>query len=544
MPKKYKNLNYSKPASTVHPSLSSSNNTRNDSTKSAASSVNDLIQHLRRTHVASVADRQTHNDTNTPTVHPSLKAILQLPDTLPPRPRSNMPVPGERNARRPAGPPPPDSWLIDSIHAPRNLRDRGTGQHRQLQNLTLNHLPGLYLPNENSLAHQTLKLLARNWHFHIHYDQYYLATLPGRLKEALLAYIVVYSSDPGVTLKGLETLFFDSTQLEDATGSDDITFLDLSASVGTPELTFKDLHAYLIKKRSTAVASSSVSNPAPQSSSSVDIPESWDDPDTISSTTFLTYLPRFPLLTHLSLSHAQKPSWRSLLAVAPNLTTLTHLSLAYWPSPSLTPNSTTATTGSPAGNVPYGATNFYSASDGDWSEAAGILNRLAKATLCLKWLDLEGCSDWVEVLGYSEGGGRFNRPAAGYNDFWRSLDTIKTSQGLPVPECFRTPNRWDQVIRGHLVEQAAEMPDNEDEEALNAVKTLQTNQLKAWLKVERKIAIIERAVMGFRRDAGGKRIFFDKDWNRDPSVNDEIVAAIMKCNHQDEYLKLLGYVLS
>ncbi|MCJ1240749.1 hypothetical protein MMC14_008753 [Varicellaria rhodocarpa] len=544
MPKKYKNNQYTKPASSVHPSLrSSSNITGNDSNSSAATSVNDLIQHFRRSQVASVADRQTHNDTNTPTVHPSLKAILQLPDTLPPRPRSGMFTSDGRRHQRPAGPLPPGSWMTDSIHAPRRLQDiprrRQTEQYHRPRNL--HRLPGLYLPDKKSLVHQTLKALATNWQFHIQYDQYYLAMLPGRLKQALLAYIAVRDSDSGVTLKGLETLFLDQTQLKDATGSDDITHLDLAASISNSELTFKELHTFLTKQP----PSESLFQRLPSRTSSPDdVPEFWDDPDPTSSAAFLTAVPRFPLLTHLSLSHARQPSWRSLLSLAPHLATLTHLSLGYWPSPSLTPNSNTASTTSPIGNVPYGATNLYSASDGDWSEGASILRRLAKATLCLKWLDLEGCTQWAGVLGYSEDGGRFTRPAAGYNDFWRSLDTIRTAQGSSVPECFQTPNRWDEVIRGEVAVQAAALLDAEDGPAISAAETREMDELKAWLKAERKIVIVERAVSGFRRGAGGKRITFDKGWNLDSSLAVEIEAAVLKCRDQDEYLKLLGYVIS
>ena len=520
MPKKHKNTQYSKPASTAHPSLSSNNITGNDSNKSAVPSVNDVIQHLRQSHVASVADRYTHNDTNFPTVHPSLKAILQLPDTLPLRPRSNMYARGGIHARRPAGPPPPGSWLSDSIHAPRRFRDSHTQQHHQLQNLSLKRLPGLFLPKENSLLHLTLKLLAKNWRFHLHYDQYHLATLPGHLKGTLLAYIAVYHSDSGVTLEGIETLFLNNTQLQNATGSDDITHLDLSASVGTPDLTFRELHIYLTKHSPSAVGRGSALRSTLQSSSSAEIPESWDAPDPQSSATFLTSQPRFPRLTHLSLSHAREPSWRALLTLTPNLTALTHLSLAYWSVPSLTPNSTTATITSPTGNVQRGTSQFHPASDGNFREAAGVLGRLAKVTLYLKWLDLEGCNEWVDALGYSEHAAQSQRPAARFNDFWRSLETIRVAQGTPVPECFHTPKRWEQVLRAGP---------NRD-------------LLQAWLKAERKIAVAERAVMGFRRDAMGRRIFFDKDWNRAPSsLNDEIVAALVKTRDDPEYLTILGY---
>lgn len=49
--------------------------------------------------------------------------------------------------------------------------------------------------------------------------------------------------------------------------------------------------------------------------------------------------------------------------------------------------------------MPYGGTNVYSHTlDGEWSEARGILRRLAKRLYCVEWLDVDGCEAWWEAL--------------------------------------------------------------------------------------------------------------------------------------------------
>ena len=166
-----------------------------------------------------------------------------------------------------------------------------------------------------------------------------------------------------------------------------------------------------------------------------DIPESWDEDNHLAAPLSVS---RFPALTHLSLSNPANVSWKGLLSLSPHLATLTHLSLAFWPPPSLTPNSKTAYRESPAGNIDYGASNYYSSYDGDLSEAAGVLRRLSKATYCLQWLDLTGCSDWVQALGRSDG--------PDWAGAWRGLETVKIGQGW-IPKCLETEsNEWHQLF--------------------------------------------------------------------------------------------------
>ncbi|KAM0800956.1 hypothetical protein BDR22DRAFT_776664, partial [Usnea florida] len=338
-----------------------------------------------------------------PSLPPSLRSILQLPDVPSPRPRPGLRVTGR--VRGPAGPAPPVSWL--------ERRGRASGQmigsaHVLLEETSAKteQLPGCFLPNHGSLVHTTLKALAMNWDWHVEYDQYYLATIPVRYKEALLSYIARYS-DGGTDKAGLDVLFQDDTELEDATGVDGLTHLDLSRSIGHP-LKLKQLKDLLGAKKTGLVG---------DQTSNIES-ESWDTPALLDSP---SGLPKFYSLTHLSLSHPKTAAtWKGLLDLAPHLATVTHLSLAYWPTPTMSPNSATAYRESPQGNVSFGASSFYSSLDNDWSEAASILRRLSRSAYCLKWLDLTGCFPWVQALQYDQ---------IDYCRAWRALETIKIGQG-------------------------------------------------------------------------------------------------------------------
>ncbi|MCJ1388255.1 hypothetical protein MMC18_001100 [Xylographa bjoerkii] len=487
MPKKYNRIQYSKPNIPVHPSLSSSSTClshhgAHTQTPESSTSVNDLIQHLRRSQAPSTVERH-HSDSNPhPSVHPSLKSILQVPDTPIPRPR--IQTAARRRQRGPAGPPPPRSWLVDSIHAPKSLRS-GLASAESAHNVSrrLDCLPGIYLPDEHTLMHQTLKSMAKNWAWHTEYDQYYLATLPELLKQALLAYISVYSPRP-MTRSTLELVFLDETTLEDATGSDAITHLDLSGAA-----IFKDLSKIFEKQP-----------PIPTSAEeSISVPDTWDT-SSIASLSITTAC--FPALTHLSLAHNPSPSWRSLLSALPHFRTLTHLSLAYWPVPSLTPNAKTATLSSPAGSVQYGASDFYSASDGDWSEAAGILRRLGRGTLCLKWLDLEGCTEWIGALGWtdSEGGGGVDWTGA-----WKGLETVRCGQDW-VPQRLENQTDAGQTAKQDLYNESRHADWNVEFERKRYRERLAK---EAWIARETEVRRVE-AQVGTRRRGKAGRVVFEK----------------------------------
>jgi len=154
-----------------------------------------------------------------------------------------------------------------------------------------------------------------------------------------------------------------------------------------------------------------------------------------------------PHLTHLSLSHpSPSVSWPKLLSITPHLRTLTHLSLAHWPPPSLTPNSSTTVFQSPhthIRDVQYGASNYYSRSlDGDYSEGAIVLKRLAMGCYGLEYLDLEGCGEWIGALVVERGDG------IDWGRMWNRLNmlvlrsgiTLESSPGFPS-EGVNTPEK-------------------------------------------------------------------------------------------------------
>lgn len=413
-----------KPNSPAHPSLSPSSKTQDvrslgSKESPSGNSVNDRIQRLRISQGASASlqgsqtgrlPSQALGSGAGPSLPPSLRSILQLPDAPPPRPRPGLRVTGR--LRGPAGPAPPVSWT--------RAREQVAGKKPKTRRISLGgagakieQLPGIFSPTHGSLIHTVLKALALNWDWHVQYDQYYLATIPVRYKEALLSCIARYSPT-GTDKAGLVTLFLNETDLEDATGVDGLTHLDLSTSIGH-RLKLKQLKDLLSGKKTI---------PGPDEISDV-LPESWDTPDLPSAP---SGLPRFHSLTHLSLSHPSNGvTWKGLLDLAPELATITHLSLAYWSTPTMSPNSATAYRETPQGNVNFGASNFYSGYDNDWTEAASILRRLSKSTYCLKWLDLTGCFPWVQALKYG---------MIDWCGTWRALETIKIGQGY-IPDCFQ-----------------------------------------------------------------------------------------------------------
>ena len=456
---KKRTFQYGKPAIAPHPSLASpskqdtSRHTRSGS-NTTTTSVNELIQHLRQTQIVPAEARrsQPHEDLNAHTVHPSLKAILDLPDTPALRPRSGMPNSRSRRVGGPAGPPPPKSWLErrgrGAAHPPRS-----SGPDHRLTDKHVGSLPGAYFPDERSLEHLVLKALAKNWQWHTRYDQFHLATLPVRYKETLLTYISAYNNR-GIDARGINILFLDEGELDGATGSENLTHLDLGTSVGRA-ITLQELKKALMKRTFEDIDSLALE----------DIPESWDD-DAQLATSLCTS--RFTTLTHLSLSNPANVSWKGLLDLSQHLATLTHLSLAFWPTPSVTPNSKTAYRESPAGNIDYGASNFYSHTDGDYNEAAGVFKRLSKATYCLQWLDLTGCSDWITVLGLPNG--------ADWGGAWRGLKTVKVGQGW-IPTCLESPSSgWRHLYGDSPDRWMADSPPS----------TAPRKELLSWVAVEKR----------------------------------------------------------
>ncbi|KAL8685393.1 MAG: hypothetical protein Q9218_007788 [Villophora microphyllina] len=438
MPKKRNRVYFNKPQNLSHPSLSAPSRSHNDSNRgNNDESVNDLLQHLRIAQAPPAASNQLRSDINPRTVHPSLIDILQIPETPPPRPRPGSQTSRMQARRRPPGPAAPRSWLQNSNRAANSAKADSLRKEDGSQRPNLHApgtLPDLRMPPVRSLQHQALVSIARNWEWHVHYDLYYLATLPVRQKQILLSYIAAYSHN-GIDLYGLEALFLGATACEGATATDGLTHLDLAISAGR-SLTLKDLTQFLMDRSTTK------SSKVPNASSSTAIPDSWEAADTssfpspcLNPTSILT------TLTHLSLSRPYPHiSWRYLLFLSPHLSTLTHLSLAYWPFPTLTPNSSTAFLSTPNGKVDYGDHNIYSHSlDIDFSGAAFVLRRLSRDTYCLRWLDLTGCASWIPALAEMKGG-------IEWDGAWSSVETVVVNQGVTPAILQQEGTGWKDVI--------------------------------------------------------------------------------------------------
>ncbi|KAJ6089077.1 hypothetical protein N7499_003924 [Penicillium canescens] len=469
MPKKHQRF-HTKPASPAHHSLGSSSRHDRPGASVAAESVNDLISHLRLTQTPNPSEdglprqRPSQRSFVAPrSVHPSLRNLLELPETPAPRPRPGA----QRTAigtrpRRFAGPPPPDSWLSGNTDST-NVTD----QH-QLANMAgdservvhrLKRLPGVVFPDQRDLVHMVLKSMALNWLWHLDYDGPFLAQLPSHIKALLLSYVAVYARGQQLKgrMRGLKPLLLaegDHVQNnEHGEGVNEsiiiasdaaILRLDLGNTLGH-WMTFKQLASELFTSTKPDLDQDEV------------VPASWDQeidqdkaepvvPDAVPTPPIpkgMTQGLRFTNLRYLSLAHPQSASasWNSLLNIVSRLSTLTHLSLAHWPTPTRTPGAATARVRHPLHRsltFSYSGTDNYAAMDNNWAEAASILRQLSRSTYCLKWLDLEGCADWLPALkwvGNDPNGHPYPLGASGpeWNGSWRDVEWINVGPGW-VPD--------------------------------------------------------------------------------------------------------------
>ena len=443
MPKKRSHVPFSKPASSAHPSLEIQNR-RYGSLPSNASresgehsgGVNDLIHHLRSTQVSRESQTQRFvESTNPRTVHPSLKQLMNIPDTPPPRPRPGLRIhaAGRRHVRPTPGPPAPMSWMYSPTQRRSVTRKEQEQTASEFRTRCDDFLPGMERLQQESLYHTALRQMAKDWQWHSYYDQNWIPTLPTRMKQQLLPAIARFS-DMSLDINDLELLFLDETDLPDATGGDTVTYLDLQGCLAS----IKPLGMYFKKPSSMQATTTDVPSPSSSTQTEADpsVPDSWEDAPVATISRSLHGL-RFPHLTHLSLAAIRSPSWSALLSFIPNIATLTHLSLAHWPVPCLTPNSLTAYTASPRGDVPLGGSNLYSFFDGDLAEPAGVFRRLSKGTYCLRWLDLSGCTDWATSV--------LQKPnSADWDGAWRGLEIIKLHQAWR-PRCI-DGERWQEPL--------------------------------------------------------------------------------------------------
>ncbi|KAJ5189092.1 hypothetical protein N7491_005415 [Penicillium cf. griseofulvum] len=465
MPKKRQRF-YAKPANSAHHSLALSGSRQHGGSgvqgSTSATSVNDLISHLRRTQTPSASDDDP-SSSQLPqrsfvaprSVHPSLRDVLELPATPPPRPRpgAHRTVFGVRPSRPTVGPPAPASWLSGNTESAgdQGLHDRMSGDlaeeiHR------LSRLRGPRFPDQRSLVHLMLKSMALNWSWHVEYDGPFLSHLPNHIKELLLSYIAVYARGSPLAgyMKGLKPLFL-NRQDQDQIGEQNPDFnesrvvdadfniarLDLGNALGN-WINLKQLTNEMIVLPDPAVGVSG-------HEIGKDVPTSWDEyvyNDSVevmldgfpvpSIPKAITQTLRFPELRALSLAHptSRAASWTALLNLLAHLPTLTHLSLAHWPIPCRNPRAATT-------RIRGQLARFLTpdAHDDNWAESASILRQLSRSTYCLKWLDLEGCGDWLPALkwvGKGPDGFPQNPDTVGpeWNGSWRDVEWLGIGTGF------------------------------------------------------------------------------------------------------------------
>ncbi|KAI1957527.1 hypothetical protein LOZ58_005611 [Ophidiomyces ophidiicola] len=355
------------------------------------SSVNDLIQHLRRTQPPTEQPRaDTVARVMSGSVHPTIRNILDLPVTRPPRPRFRLgPAVGTRRPWQTPGPAAPTSWLTSTSRVGPGIISRNGAPNGQLER-RLNHLPGLKFPPKHSFQHAILKAMARNWDWHVLYDGEYLSALPTYTKQLLLSYIAVYTENTSLAfnMRGLKPLFLDMTADGDVAIHSDVTRLDLGGALGR-WINLKTLQREL---RSDASLSKDGGRAIPISWEE----EAWGE-TSLSTPSFIYEEPvilRFHNLRYLSLARPSPPTanWQSLLNLLSHVSTLTHLSLAHWPTPTLAANSTVS--GAPSMNL----LQRLPASTNEMLEATTVLGKLSRASYCLQWLDLNGCGEWLPAL--------------------------------------------------------------------------------------------------------------------------------------------------
>lgn len=481
MTKKQKKSFVFKPTGTPHHTLTSrprqNDQTRRPagSTASDSPSVNDLISHLRRTQAPTPSEHDTPTSSQSllsqGSVHPSLRNLLELPEAPPPRPRPGprRAIIGGRPVRLTPGPPPPNSWLSGDSEGSQSAEEAAlatTGGDRTTI-YRLDRLPGVKFPAESSLLHAVLKSMALNWAWHLDYDGPFLAHLPPHTKELMLSYVAIYAARTRTQplkgrMRGLKPLFLTEADTAEIAGdqgeadvdtahkADNITCrLDLAWALGY-WMTSKQLSGELFITTKSAPA---VAQPPLEES----VPASWDEQapvesveDAISSATATGSIPkpisqnvRFTNLRYLSLAHPVPgaASWNSLLHILSRLSTITHLSLAQWPPPTRTPHTAPARMRPPNHRGPafiHGGTDVYSGMENNWAEAAGILRQLSRFTYCLKWLDLEGCSEWIPALIWTgtDPDGLPCRPGTSgpeWNGSWRNVEWIGLGPGFEHP---------------------------------------------------------------------------------------------------------------
>ncbi|SMR48389.1 unnamed protein product [Zymoseptoria tritici ST99CH_1A5] len=366
-----------------------------------------------------------------------------------------------------------------------------------------------------SLLHFALKTAAEHWDLFDEEDLPALAAeLPLRLRTRLLSYIGYYG--PAISVSVLESMLG---------GDEAVTQLDLAGLVGHSNLTVSRLAKF-----------SKTLPPKTQTKPSEDtVLDSWDQDDSLESAlTRSLYISRFAQLTHLSLSHPPTgASWRDLLSLSKQTPALTHLSLAFWPRPTLTPNLATATVSSQhSPDVRAGGSHFYSGLDQDLDEPASILRQLSCNLLCLQWLDLEGCAEWIPAFAVhadrhsmhprpESSADSWNRQSSASSIFisnWKNLSFLNCRQGwLPsIPGLKSLPLQSMPRDRREVVQNYFNSFNPfELLKAQNAevdVSGVDRRRAEIWLELEEGVVATEQKLNQIRRAHACKPIVVDHGW--------------------------------
>ena len=512
-------------------SSSSSHAPGQDGGDSLTATVNERLEELRKDESFDAAQkkRELAELVSQRSVPPELRAILGVPEVAPPRPKTIS----FRDRMRTPGPATPQSWL-DYPEGRPSLSIRGGRRtakkampHDRYRNrpkqplrfagLTAEKAGGSTAPL-HGLLHAALRRMAEHWDS-LDEDYASLQDMPLRLRLRLLSYIGAYG--PAIDVTFLRAI----TQDKDA-----IRRLDLAGLVGHGQLTMKTL------TRMFAMAS------MPRAQLNSDLPDDWEA-ESSGLPTHKLDLANFGMLTHLSLSHPPADvAWRDLLALTRHTSQVTHLSLAYWPKPSLTPNLATTTIAHRHGpDVHAGGTHYYSMIDQDYAECASVLRQLSSRLLCLQWLDLEGCAEWMPALTFLaidtasafptetdlqpaghpttsgvadvSGWDSETRKVSVFAAAWRDLASIRCAQPLlPDIASFEVPEfvhrrQYEKEVQAYITACATTGVSLTSHNLLG-----DTRRAEMWARAEQSVITTAHRVNAIRRARSSKPILFDFGW--------------------------------
>lgn len=489
------------------------------------SSVNEKLNELRKIEgpEAAAKKREIAELVSQKSVPPQLRGILGVPETAAPRARPGVRT---RDRFRTPGPPPPKSWT--ALGSGRWTSTLSFRRKRKGRNVSLDdaerfrpqevnrftRLAGIDSTDERagrgsaSLMHYTLKTVVKQWDMLDEEDYPALAELALQLRLRLLSYMCVHG--PAISIEAFEAL----TQ-----GSEEIKHLDLSSLIGRATLTLPRLTKRL---RQDLAHTEQTEEP--------DVIDSWEDEDATVIPLDTGLSPsRFSDLTHLSLSHPPpKILWRDLLAFARHTHHLTHLSLAYWPRPTLTPNLSTTMVSSQHGpDIVAGGSHIYSTLDQDLNEPAALLRQLSTNLLRLKWLDLEGCTNWTPALALLAPIPEIRSGAGGTDDWetnnsanlsvltdtWKNLSFVNVAQGwlptyaglkaLPTQQGISSDRQMVREIMETLPAVEAETHDQ---------LSVEKKKASMWLEAESRVLFAMRRINNVRRATHLPPIVMDFGW--------------------------------